>query len=170
MRIVRGHRNFIYKRSAQTLDRAPGCKIIGVACDRGRPQDRPDQGRHGSTRLQRVTVPPKPLCDLKSDMTGANTNVLRISHPQIDEADIRPTRRQDAEMVIRNEAARRIAGHNVDESQDDLAKGEAFSRRRQHIVCERCGHRELIYFGAITSCRPSRFVSFTELFAPSARI
>jgi len=83
MRIVHGHGNLINKLSTQSLDSASGGEIVGVAGNRDRPRSQPDKWCNGSTRLQCVAVTSKTLGNLKANVTGANSNVLRISDPKI---------------------------------------------------------------------------------------
>jgi hypothetical protein len=137
MRIVGWHCNLINKLSTQSLDSASGRVIGGVAGDRDRSAYRADKWCYGSTRLQCVAVTSKTLGNLKSNVTGANPNVLRISDPKIDVPDIRPLGSKDAEMEIRNESTRRLARHNLGEPQRDLAKRQSRGRSRKHIWIKR---------------------------------
>jgi hypothetical protein len=136
MRIVGGHGHLINELGTQSLDGASGREIAGVAGDRDRSADRADKGRNGSARLPCVAVTPGTLGNLKSNVTGANPNVLRISHPKIQVPDLRPIGGQDAEMEIRNKSTRRLARHHLDEPQRDLSKGQSRRRSRKPIFCE----------------------------------
>ena len=88
-------------------------------------------------------MPPESCSDFVADMAGAQLDVLGIADPEVDVADIQVARNQDAKMVIRHKAARRIAGEYLDESQAYLTGSEIVRRRRQCVVRYGSGHWKL---------------------------
>jgi hypothetical protein len=63
-----------------------------------------------------------PFQNLDSNVPRANSDMIRISNTEIEVADIRTVRQQNAEMVVGNQAARLIPGHNPDKMQPHLAE------------------------------------------------
>jgi hypothetical protein len=88
MRFVDWHCNLINKRSAQALDSASGREIVGVAGNGDFPANRADKRRNRSTRLQCIAVTSKTLGNLKSNVTGTNSNVLRMADTKIEVSDV----------------------------------------------------------------------------------
>jgi len=127
------HGHFVDELGAQSLDRAPGREILRIAGERDRRADGADERCDGSTRLQRVAVTAKALGDLEPDVTGAHSNVLRISNSKIDEPDISRTC-DDAKVVVRNESTRRIAGHHSGELHHDFTERQRRWRGWKQLV------------------------------------
>jgi hypothetical protein len=116
------HCNLVNKLSTQALNSAFRREIVGVTCNRHSLKNRANERRNGLTRLQCVAATSKTLRDLKTNMTGANPNMLRITNTKIDMPDIYPVGSQDTKMEIGNESARWFTWHNSDEPQRDLSK------------------------------------------------
>jgi len=81
-----------------------------------------NERRDGVAGLTRVTVAAIPFQNLESNVPRANPDVIRISNTEIEVAGIRTVRQQNAEMVVGNQAARLIPGHNPDKTQPHLAE------------------------------------------------
>jgi hypothetical protein len=92
MRVVRRNWNLIGKIRTQPLNGAHGCNVVGVASNRDRARNGLDKRRNRTTSLKRVAVPTKLLANLKSDVTGTNSNVLGVADSKIDVTNIRTIR------------------------------------------------------------------------------
>ena len=66
--------------------------LSGVAGNRDRPGNRPDEWRDGSTSLKRIAMPTKLLANFETNVPGTNANMLGITDPKIDVPDIQTIR------------------------------------------------------------------------------
>jgi hypothetical protein len=100
MRIMRGNCHLVNKPGAQPLDGSPRGVIVRVARDGDRIIDRRHEWCEGATSAKRVTVTAMHFQDLESNVSRADTDVLRIADAEVDMPYIHAIRGHDAEMII----------------------------------------------------------------------
>jgi hypothetical protein len=83
--------------------------------------------------------------NLEADVSGANSNMLRIADAKVDVADLHATGSQDAKVVIRNKAARRLAGYHTDELKRYVASRQSLGWNWKRLSCEWRGHGRLTF-------------------------
>ena len=142
---MRGNGNFINEARAQTLDGPPRRMVVRVTGNSDRAADRADERGKRLTGLKRIMAAAERLQNLEADVSGGNSNMLRIADAEVDVADLRAAGSQDAKVVIRNKAARRLAGHHTDEPKRYVARRENPGWNWKRPVGEWRGHGRLTF-------------------------
>ena len=137
---MRWNGDFVNELSAQALDGSHRSQIVGITRYGDSRGNQADERSHGAARLQRVAATSKWLKNLEAYVACKNSDVFGIADSKIDVSDVCVVRSHDPKMVIRNEAARRFAGHNFDASQRDLAGIQRRRRDGKQLFFERRGH------------------------------
>ena len=107
---------FVNKGGTEELDSTAGGKVIPVTGNGNGPVKSADKGGDGLAGLERVAVATKRGEDLETNMAGADEDVLRITDPEIDVADIGTIGGDNAKVVGGNEFADGVAGNNMDKT------------------------------------------------------
>ena len=142
---MRGHGNFINKARAQALDGPPRRKVGRVTGNSNRAANRADERGKGLTGLKRIMAAAERLQNLEADVAGANPHMLRIADAKVDVADLHAAGSQDAKVVIRNKAARRLARHHTDELKRYVASRQSLGWTWKRLVGEWRGHGRLTF-------------------------
>jgi hypothetical protein len=88
MRVVCRHDNLVNKFCSQSLDRAPGCRVVGIAGDRDPFINGTNERGKGAASLERVAVTAKRRKNLEPDVPGTNSNMPGVTDTEIDVAYI----------------------------------------------------------------------------------
>jgi hypothetical protein len=128
---MRRNGNLVDKARAQSFDGPLRSKVVRVAGQGNRAANRADERGKGLTGLKRVLAAAEGFQNLEADVSGANSNMLRIANAKVDVADQHAAGSEDAKVVIRNKAVRRLTGHHTDEL--------------KRLSCEWRGHGRLTF-------------------------
>ena len=140
-----GNDNFFNKARAQALDGPPRRMVVRVTGNSNRAADRADEWGKGLAGMKRIMAAAERLQNLEADVSGGNSNMLRIADAEVDVADLRAAGSQDAKVVIRNKTARCLAGHDTDELKRYVARRENPGWNWKRPVGEWRGHGRLTF-------------------------
>jgi hypothetical protein len=142
---MRRNGNLVDKARAQSFDGPLRSKVVRVAGQGNRAANRADERGKGLTGLKRVLAAAEGFQNLEADVSGANSNMLRIANAKVDVADQHAAGSEDAKVVIRNKAVRRLTGHHTDELKRYVTRRQSLGWNWKRLSCEWRGHGRLTF-------------------------
>jgi hypothetical protein len=124
----RRHGNLIDKARPQLLYGSNRRQIICIARNRYSVVESANKRRNCQARLPRQPTTSESFIDSKSDVPSELPDMLRVTDSEIDMPNTRIIGQANAEVVIRDEIACRVAGHNVIEVKPHLAEAQTIGR------------------------------------------
>lgn len=130
MRIVRRNDDLVEELHPKAFDGPEGRCVFEVGGDHHGPIKHADKWRDRFTGLEGKMMATEGGKDFEPDVPDRVANMVALADAEIEVANVRVLPRQNPEVIIGNETARRVRLNYAFEAETDLLVGQVVGRQR----------------------------------------